>query len=187
MLNKEQQHVVDSNAKQILVLAGAGTGKTTVLISRVARLVASGVKPTSILGLTFTNAAASEMRERYKRICKTTDTPMFCTFHAFCYSLIIQDTAVRNAIGYKGIPDIAKDADLKRIEMSVKAQCGVKLSHDALMRNTEPASLKGAMQYRVFRKQYEKKLKQENLITFDIMCYEVGKLFVDNIPCIRQY
>ena len=187
MLNTEQQQVVDSNAKQILVLAGAGTGKTTVLISRVARLVASGVKPTSILGLTFTNAAASEMRERYKQICTTTDTPMFCTFHAFCYSLIIQDTTVRNAIGYKSIPDIAKDADLKRIEMSVKAQCGVKLSHDTLMRNAEPASLKERMQYRVFRKQYEKKLKQENLITFDIMCYEVGKLFVDNVPCIRQY
>ena len=63
-LNKEQQYAVDSTAKNILCLAGAGTGKTATMIQRIAK-VAKEDTPDSILVLTFTDAAAVEMKHRY--------------------------------------------------------------------------------------------------------------------------
>ena len=98
MLNTEQQRAVDSNAQKLLVLSGAGSGKTTVLIQRISRLVNDGVDPTNILVLTFTSAAAFEMRERYSKTQKSGNAPKFSTFHAFCYSLIIQDVFVNKKV-----------------------------------------------------------------------------------------
>lgn len=187
MLNKEQQQVVNSTAKRILVLAGAGTGKTKVLIERIIHLVKQGVDPSCILSLTFTNAAAIEMRERYNSmVCEVTN-PTFGTFHSFCYGLIIHDFEVCSALGYSSIPEIAKDEDIKRIEMSIKTQCGIKLSHDILFHDSAPKRVSDVTPYRIFRKQYEQTLRKENLITFDIMCYGVCKLFANSEPCIQKY
>ena len=66
-LNKEQLQAVNSNSDRILCLAGAGAGKTRVLIDRISRLVNDGVAPSSILALTFTNNAAAEMKARYEK------------------------------------------------------------------------------------------------------------------------
>ena len=65
-LNEQQQLAVNSDSPRILCLACAGAGKTHVLISRICRLVDSGVNPDNILCITFTNAASLEMEERYK-------------------------------------------------------------------------------------------------------------------------
>ena len=65
-LDKFQEQVVTSTENKILCLAGAGSGKTTVLLNRINHLIAEGVEPFSILALTFTHAAATEMRERYE-------------------------------------------------------------------------------------------------------------------------
>ena len=64
MLNEKQQRAVDCNDRFIFLYAGAGTGKTTVMISRIQRLLELGVSPSSILGLTFTNKSAKNMQER---------------------------------------------------------------------------------------------------------------------------
>lgn len=189
MLNSEQQQVVDSDAKKLLVLAGAGTGKTTVLLARVSRLVSDGVNPTSILGLTFTNAAASEMRTRYLKIHKDQITPTFCTFHSFCYSLIIRDKGVRNAIGYfyRDPPEIADESVLRNIETTVRQQCGTKISATLLHTPNNVLSPKEKFQYDVFWKRFSQKLRKDNLITFDTMCYDVCKLFVEDHPAIQIY
>ena len=63
-LNKEQREIVYSNAKNIVVIAGAGSGKTRVLTERVKKLLLDGVNPTSIVIFTFTVMAAAELRQR---------------------------------------------------------------------------------------------------------------------------
>lgn len=186
MLNTEQQSAVDSTSQNILVLAGAGSGKSTVLLSRISRLIGEGISPSSILALTFTNAAALEMRKRYSKSHPNAILPTFCTFHGFCYSLIIRDAEIRHQMGYNSIPTMADTATIKKLETMCKQQCGTKLSQDKL-NGKEPLSPKDKFQYDIYWKQYNKLLRQQNLITFDIMCYEVCELFVNNNPIVDKY
>lgn len=134
MLNKAQQQAVNCEAKNILCLAGAGTGKSYCMISRIIRLIDEQKADTSsILALTFTNAAACEMRERYRRMHKEQETPLFCTFHSFCYSLISSNHEVARYLGYyKETPQIADDIALRKIHAICRQQCGTKISDDKL-------------------------------------------------------
>lgn len=188
-LNEQQLEAVNATERTILCLAAAGCGKTKTLISRVARLVKNGVDPTSILCLTFTNAAAFEMKERYKRfpgVDLTHGVPEFRTFHSFCYSLLIKDKAVRERIGYSKIPEVAEDSQIKEIKTKVKLALNCKLTDEQL----ETGKLLTASQKderELFQKAFVKQLKKENVITFDMMCYNVGELFVRNEECVKKY
>ena len=88
MLNKEQEEAVRSNDHSLLIVAGAGTGKTRVLVEKVAHLLQSGVAGHQILALTFTNKAADEMRSRVHERYPTDHLPFVGTFHSFCVSLL---------------------------------------------------------------------------------------------------
>ena len=89
-LNTAQHQAVFSNSKELLVLAGAGTGKTRVITFRIARLVKDGVIPSQLLAVTFTNKAAKEMRERLAEMLgeETVATLTVSTFHSFCARLL---------------------------------------------------------------------------------------------------
>lgn len=86
VLDKTQRKIVDSNDKRICVIAGAGSGKTRCLVERVKRLLNDGVSPYSIVCITLTNMAASEMRDRLKDIPQSAS--MFIgTIHSYAYKL----------------------------------------------------------------------------------------------------
>ncbi len=84
-LNQSQASAVKQIDGSLLILAGAGSGKTKTITSRVAYLIANGIPPSSILTLTFTNKAAAEMRQRALSLIDTdiSFTPLLCTFHKF--------------------------------------------------------------------------------------------------------
>ena len=91
-LNPAQQDAVQTMSGPVLILAGAGSGKTKTLTHRIANLIANGVQPYEILALTFTNKAAREMRERLAGLLEMENTfsfmPWMGTFHAICVKIL---------------------------------------------------------------------------------------------------
>ena len=98
-LNLAQQEAVNFMHGPCLVLAGAGSGKTRVITHKIARLIQSGLEPQRIAAITFTNKAASEMRERAKSLIgRAAKDVVICTFHALGVRMLRQDGA---ALGLK--------------------------------------------------------------------------------------
>src|SRR6266436_8171425 len=106
-LNPQQRLAVETLNGPVLILAGAGTGKTRVITYRIAHMVERGISPGQILGVTFTNKAAREMQERVGKLIprgqKSEDgqkpaRPTICTFHSLCVRILRQHI---EKLGYK--------------------------------------------------------------------------------------
>ncbi len=188
-LNADQMKAATSDADAILCLAGAGCGKTKTMIARIAYLVENGVDPESILALTFTNAAAFEMKDRYKKLKgseMSNKCPEFRTFHGFCYSVIIKSKAVREKMGYTKVPSVCDESDYKKLKKELNEQLGFKLT-ESEMDSGEVYSREKQRQLEIFNKAVKKELRDRNLITFDMMCYNVGELFVRDDDCVKPF
>jgi DNA helicase-2/ATP-dependent DNA helicase PcrA len=101
-LNPEQRAAVEATEGPLLILAGAGSGKTRVITSRIVWLVhEKGVAPDSILAVTFTNKAAKEMGERVDRMLDHSSLakPLICTFHSLCVRLLRRDIEALKVAG----------------------------------------------------------------------------------------
>ena len=174
-LTSQQEAAVNSNSSRILCLAGAGSGKSRVLVERAHRL-AKANNPESILCLTFTNAAAAEMRSRYTTRYPESKSPIFKTFHGYCYDLICKDTRVRNRLGYSDIPTIPDDHILSTIKINNLLKLGIKVSEQTLKTRSK-SDLKFRYKYDNFMKSVYNDLVRKNYITFDILADKVSKLF----------
>ncbi len=116
-LNKEQKEAVTHVDGPLLILAGAGSGKTTVLTRRVAYLISRGVKPWSILAITFTNKAANELRGRIQSVLGPKAEGVWAmTFHATCARILRTEYP---SIGKSGRFSIMDSQDQIRIMRQV--------------------------------------------------------------------
>ena len=87
-LNDKQREAVETTEGPVLVLAGAGSGKTRVLTYRIAKIINDGTRPSSILAVTFTNKAANEIKARLEKICGDIHTLWAGTFHSICVRML---------------------------------------------------------------------------------------------------
>lgn len=119
-LNKQQADAVKTTAGPMLILAGAGSGKTKVLTCRIAYLLEQGVRPWRILAITFTNKAAAEMRERVDKMAGAAakDVWLF-TFHAFCARLLRRELEHLDGYAYGNNFAIYDSADSKNLVKQV--------------------------------------------------------------------
>jgi DNA helicase-2/ATP-dependent DNA helicase PcrA len=109
-LNPGQREAVETTEGPLLILAGAGTGKTRTVICRMANLLRKGVLPSQILAVTFTNKAANEMRERVGGMVskKAAREMTVCTFHSLCVRILREHIGL---LGYKANFSIAVGGD----------------------------------------------------------------------------
>lgn len=121
-LNEKQREAVEQTEGPVLILAGAGSGKTKTLTHRVASLIQSGVSPYNILAVTFTNKAAKEMRQRVGQLLaqdgeNRSFMPYMGTFHAICVRMLRQDGE------YVGIPKNFVIFDESDRQSAIKQVC----------------------------------------------------------------
>jgi DNA helicase-2/ATP-dependent DNA helicase PcrA len=120
-LNAEQAKAVRCTEGPLLVLAGAGSGKTRVIVHRVAHILARGIEPSGVLAVTFTNKAAREMRERVHRLVGIGGIRVQ-TFHAFCAAFLRLEFP---AVGRSGAFTIYDETDSAALLKSVLAELGL--------------------------------------------------------------
>lgn len=193
MLDKNQQEIVDSNEPRIIVEAGAGSGKTRVLIERVKRLLKDGVEPSNMVCITFTNMAAEEMKERLVGVPGIGDC-FIGTIHSFAnkifknsnieYKLFneeIQDQFMSVLIALYG-KFLTMPVYIKYKEYAKKVDMGL-MEEEDIERFIDPNAL---YEIKVFLKNYRDKnypenmnilCKRHNVITFDELLERTTKYF----------
>ncbi len=195
-LNPEQREAVEQTAGPVLVLAGAGTGKTRVITVRIAHLISKGVLPESILAMTFTNKAAGEMRERLAGIVgkKKAEKVIASTFHSYCLRTL------REFAEQLGFPEgftIADSSDqLAILKLALRelhiAEASVKVpeiqSRISLAKNrietpaqflSKPGDEKHELVGRVYAK-YADVLRRSRRLDFDDLLLETLRLLREN-------
>ena len=214
-LNPQQREAVETAEGPLLILAGAGSGKTRVITYRIAHLIENlGVMPESILAMTFTNKAASEMVERVDKLVGglSIAKPLISTFHSFCVRVLRRDIeALRIPSTVPGKPPIGltkqfviyDEADQQQTVKGVMRRLGIDdkqttprsvLAHISWAKNhmldpqevyLQSADPKTERVAQIYA-EYKKELAKANALDFDDLLLEAVRL-LKAIPAVRDY
>lgn len=202
-LNENQLQAVQCVDGRVLILAGAGSGKTRVLTLRMAHLINNrGVSPKAILGLTFTNKAAAEMRNRMGQLMDASIAKQvtLCTFHSFCMQVLRTDI---HHLGYTSEFTLYDEKDLQRlIALIVRDILGVEgelpsfgetLSAISLARNRnlKADQIEGGLWHDEFTRTVYKRLQDSmrayNAVDFDNLLWLTVELFEKYPDILEKY
>lgn len=207
-LNKEQQKAVTHTDGPMIILAGAGSGKTRVITHKVLYLLQRGVDPFNILCVTFTNKAANEMKERIQRdlikknlTAKAFETPTIATYHALCAKVLRIDGIHIGISPQYVIYDSQDQLDaikecMQRLSISIKDY-----KPSSLLATISQAKnqLLDAASYQTFArghfqqvvtkvyKTYEKMLKENHALDFDDLLLKTVQLLKTNPEILEKY
>ena len=202
-LNREQQQAVQHTEGPLLILAGAGSGKTKVLTVRIAYLLAQGVNPYEILAITFTNKAAKEMKSRVEGLVGDVANRIWLsTFHSFCAKFLRFE--LDNFLGYNSNFTIYDTSDsqvvikaaLKALNLDDKYYpVGAMISAISDAKNKLMFASDFRKQARDFYQQkvadvyeyYEKELRKNNALDFDDLLLVAVKLLQSNAAVLDKY
>ena len=202
-LNREQQQAVQHTEGPLLILAGAGSGKTKVLTVRIAYLLAQGVNPYEILAITFTNKAAKEMKSRVEGIVGDVANRIWLsTFHSFCAKFLRFE--LDNFLGYNSNFTIYDTSDsqvvikaaLKALNLDDKYYpVGAMISAISDAKNKLMFASDYRKQARDFYQQkvadvyeyYERELRKNNALDFDDLLLVAVKLLQSNAAVLEKY
>lgn len=200
-LNEAQARAMETEG-HILVLAGAGSGKTRVLTQRIAKLVNEmGVSPWNILAITFTNKASAEMKSRLADVTDCADKMWISTIHSMCAKILRMEA---HKLGYTSSFSIYSDTDSERLIKRVVAE--LNLDEDSLVKNAvwqiskaksealspeqyrlEYAYENDVDRYAQIYAKYETMLKRANAMDFDDLLLNTLKLFKENADTLEKY
>lgn len=197
-LNPQQLEAVNYDGGPCLIVAGAGTGKTKTLTTKIAKLIADGYHPARILAVTFTNKAAQEMRERVEALVPGTGNRVWIhTFHSFGVRLLRQNA---QALGLSRDFAIYDDSDQKKVVSLILEQMGIKdpkkeinqivslisrakddmVSPDTMMQSATASGLDFKIRAAEVYRRYEQKLKEAGALDF-------GDLLVKTVVLLRDH
>ncbi len=199
-LNPRQREAVLHGEGPLLILAGAGSGKTRVIVHRIAYLIREqGVSPWRILAVTFTNKAAAEMRERVEKLLGGGEVPLISTFHSACVRILRRDI---DRLGYASnfaiyddkdaervLKDIVRELDLDEKKFSTRMfaaaidDCKNAGREPVDLPTDDPVGEKIAAVYAA----YQERLRRCNALDFGDLIMLTVRLFEENPDVLERY
>jgi DNA helicase-2/ATP-dependent DNA helicase PcrA len=193
LLNPEQLRAVESLQGPLLILAGAGSGKTRVITYRIARLLARGTAQSSILAVTFTNKAAREMAHRVRELAgRKLPRLIVSTFHAFGVRVLREDG---EALGYRPSFSIYDESDRESLLKECARELGFGRDLDLYAVGGLFSRLKSQLvdwqeeteAFRPLFKEYQARLRLHNAVDFDDLIRLPIELFESRPEALARY
>jgi DNA helicase-2/ATP-dependent DNA helicase PcrA len=196
-MNPQQRAAVEATEGAVLILAGAGSGKTRVITHRIAYLIDKGAAADSILAVTFTNKASKEMAERVDKLLdhRSIAKPVLSTFHSFCVRMLRRDIEALqvNGVGLTRSFNIYDESDQQAVVKQAMRRMGLDDKHltprtvlgriswaknhmldpqEVYLASADPKMEKIAQIYKV----YSDELRKANALDFDDLLLEAVRL-----------
>ena len=204
LLNKEQYEGATTIEGQVLILAGAGSGKTRVLTHRIAHMVEDlNIAPYNILAITFTNKAAKEMKDRVRALIgECAENMWISTFHSTCVKILRREI---DKIGYKSSFTIYDSSDQKTLVKECMKTVNINdkdISEQEIiskigkakdrMQTARSFKLENESNFRENKiadvyEMYQKRLKENNALDFDDLIFKTVELFKSNPETLEFY